>query len=488
MREWQEVHTLQANITQIYNNNLRIGLSAIQKVERQAGELERQAQEARVAYQTQREKDEEKVRREQEGIAQTKKDYEESGRGKRQHAEMEQPVVQQQGGGDSSVGRKRQGTERLSSQPGEQAASSEGGLKMEGGKGGDGSFDVTAWNYGDPVPDVERPPEFDKPQKKTPCRLKDTDCLDPLYAEDELPGQQKGPTTRNPWSQEIEQKVKGGLLSSEQIRQDIEQKVRGGRSSGNRSEGPCDENLGCPDNESGANGPGKDLLAKLNSDLERIQNSQAGTAGGVLQGESFDTGEGSSFDKTAMLRSLRSGLGAYREGKQAYKDVKGFGGGMAGSDSSLPPGQCPETLGFLASRLRTRNPQMVQALNKPITSQIAEAGGSASAIAATRAQVEVYRRNLNEVQTSGKNYGGKDGAYIDLMKDGIMVNEAFINAVQCRANAAPVKPPVNSSSNCNNPDGSLKCLPPTPRMNAPSGSNSGGGYDAKKFDGTIMGR
>lgn len=248
----------------------------------------------------------------------------------------------------------------------------------------------------------------------------------------------------------------------------------------------CDENLGCPDDESGDKGPGKELLAKLDSDLDRIQHSQPGTAGGSLPGESLEAG--SSFDKTAMLRSLRSGLGVYRDGRQAYQNAPGHGGGTAGLESGLPAGQCPETLGFLASRLRTRDPQMIQALNKPITAQIAEAGGSASAIAATRAQIEVYRRNLTEVQTSGKNYGGKDGAYIDLMQDGIMVNEAFITAVQCRTQATRTTPQSSASSNCSNPDGSLKCLPPTPRMKAPRGSIGSGGYDALKFDDFVIGK
>ena len=89
---------------------------------------------------------------------------------------------------------------------------------------------MTAWNYGDPVPGVEQPPAFDKPKKKAPCRLKDTGCLDPLNAGDEPLSSEKGTTMLNPWSQEIEQKVEGGLLSSEQIRQEIEQKVRGGPS------------------------------------------------------------------------------------------------------------------------------------------------------------------------------------------------------------------------------------------------------------------
>ncbi|MBS0165940.1 MAG: hypothetical protein JSR29_07655 [Nitrospira sp.] len=388
MREWQEVRALQANIAVIYNNNLRIGISALQKVEQQARELERQAQEARAAYQAQREKDEEKVRREQEGVVQAKKDYEERGRDKRQQAEMEQPVVQQQGGGESSARGQGHGAELSSSTSGGRAASSEGGSKTPGGKGG-GSFDVTAWNYGDPVPGVERPPEFDKPKKKIPCRLKDTDCLDPLYAVDEPSGQQKGPKTQNPWSQEIEQKVKGGLLSHEQIRQDIEQKVRGGRSSGNRSQSPCDENLGCPDDESGDKGPGKNLLAKLDSDLDRIQNSQAGTAGGALPGESLEAGaSGSSFDKTAMLRSLRSGLGAYRQGRESFSSSGGPGGGFSGGNcpNRVP---VPQELRAIAQRRESSIP-----LDPTIDEMIAKAGSAEAAISGLRQHIDQLRQAL----------------------------------------------------------------------------------------------
>ncbi len=249
---------------------------------------------------------------------------------------------------------------------------------------------MTAWNYGDPVPGVEQPPAFDKPKKKAPCRLKDTGCLDPLNAGDEPLSSEKGTTTLNPWSQEIEQKVEGGLLSSEQIRQEIEQKVRGGPSSSQKGQSKfCDENLGCPDDESSGKGPDKDLLAKLDGDLDRIKNSQAGTADGALPGESLEAGEGgSSSDKTAMLRSLRSGLGVYRQGRETFSSPGGPGGGFSGGNcpSRVP---VPQELRAIAQRRGVSVPP-----DPTIDEMIAQAGSTEGAIFGLRQHIQELQQAL----------------------------------------------------------------------------------------------
>ncbi len=130
--EARQLRAEKRRLETIFNNNFRMGYAALQRAKQQVQEIERQAQEARAAYQAQREKDGKKVRREQEGVAQAKKDYEERERTKRQQAEMEQSVVQQQGGGESSARGQRQGAERSSSMSGGRAASSEGGSKTPG--------------------------------------------------------------------------------------------------------------------------------------------------------------------------------------------------------------------------------------------------------------------------------------------------------------------------------------------------------------------
>lgn len=291
-----ELKAMKAELGRIFDNNLRIGSGALQRMEQQARELERQAGEAYAAYRTQREKDDaikaDQVKREQEEIARAKREQEEKERAQKQQAEMEQvrqtkeSLADEQARGNPSEQSQGARTERNQAQSGGRRSSSEAGAQP-GGRKGDGSFDVTVWNYGDPVPDVERPSEFDKPKRKTPCKLKDTGCLDPLYdggsGTTEMGGRGSANKLRPNISyeqmrQEIEQKVKGGLLSHEQIRQDIEQTVRGGSSTSKGPQGSCDDVLGCLDEKSGVKGS-DDLLAKADSELSHITERGEGRTG-----------------------------------------------------------------------------------------------------------------------------------------------------------------------------------------------------------------
>lgn len=379
-----------------FTNNYHIGLTALQKVQAETARLETEANEAYAAFLVQREKDEERIKREQEEIAQAKKKYEEKEQAKRQQAEMEQAqqaaamARQESAGAGASTELYGEGVEGSRLQPGSasgagsEPSSPDRGSPAPGAGAGGKSFEATAWNYGDPVPGVEHPPEFDKTKKKIPCRLKDTNCLDPRYGGEDTPSQSEGPTSQNPWSQEIEQKIKSGLLSPEQIRQDIEQKVKGGITSSQKSrQQPCDENLGCPDDEPGPKGPSQNLLAKLDSDLDRIQNSQAGTAGGRLPGESLDASEGvSSFDKTAMLKSLRSGLSGYRQGRETFSPSGGSAGTLSG-------GNCPNMVPVPQELRRIAQRQGIEVSPDPtIDTMIRKAGSAEAAISGLRPHIQ----------------------------------------------------------------------------------------------------
>lgn len=222
----------------------------------------------------------------------------------------------------------------------------------------------------------------------------------------------------------------------------------------------CDEILGCPEDESDTNTKDKDLLAKLDADLERIKSGQPGTAGGTLPGESLDAGEdGSSSDKLAMLKSLRAGLGAYRESQQALRDMKKQGkGGTTGDgdiDFSLPPGPCPENLSFLVPRLRSRDPKMHDPAlySVSIRESIKMAGSPGRVIQASRAQVEEFRRALREVAANDGISGEKKRELIDMYKDGIMANEVSARVVECYSRKEGAKGTVRQVPAASQPKG-----------------------------------
>ncbi len=198
----------------------------------------------------------------------------------------------------------------------------------------------------------------------------------------------------------------------------------------------CDENLGCPDDESEEKGPGKDLLVKLNSDLERIQNSQAGTAGGALPGESLESE--SSVDKTAMLRSLRSGLGTYRQGRDALSSSGGSGGGVSGGNCSTRV-PVPQELRAIAQRRGVSVPP------DSTVDQIISQAGSAEAASSG------LRRHIQELQQSLAQWPrGRQDDTRRQMELEVGYEQSLLQAVEvCRrgnSSAQRVAPPVLSNA------------------------------------------
>jgi hypothetical protein len=180
----------------------------------------------------------------------------------------------------------------------------------------------------------------------------------------------------------------------------------------------CDENLGCPDDESGTKGPGKDLLAKLDSDLGRIQNSQPGTAGGALSGETLEAG--SSFDKTAMLRSFRSGLGAYNQGRERFSSSGGTGGGFSGGNcpNRVP---VPQELRAIAQRRGVSVPP-----DPTIDDMIAQAGSAEAASSGLRQHIQELRQSLAQWPRGSQDETRRQ------MELEVGYEQAVVQAMECR--------------------------------------------------------
>lgn len=186
----------------------------------------------------------------------------------------------------------------------------------------------------------------------------------------------------------------------------------------------CDENLGCPEDESDTNTKDKDLLAKLDADLDRIKNGQAGTAGGVLPGESFDAGQGgSSFDKTAMLRSLRSGLGAYNQGREKFSSSGGTGGGFSGGNcpSRVP---VPQELRAIAQRRGVSVPP-----DPTIDDMISQAGSAELASSGLRQHIQELRQALAQWPR------GSQEEIRRQMELEVGYEQSVLQAVECRRGA-----------------------------------------------------
>jgi hypothetical protein len=147
----------------------------------------------------------------------------------------------------------------------------------------------------------------------------------------------------------------------------------------------------------------------------------------------------SSLDRVAMLKSLRSGLGAYRDTKMALNEKNQRQGVIqeeASIDFSLPPGPCPENLSFLIPRLHSRDPKMQDAAlySVSIRESIKKAGTPERVIQASRAQVEEFRRALRDVTSNNGLPPEKKRDLVDTYKDGMMANEASARVVECYIN------------------------------------------------------
>jgi hypothetical protein len=117
------------------------------------------------------------------------------------------------------------------------------------------------------------------------------------------------------------------------------------------------------------------------------------------------------------------------------------GGGPA------PPAACPENLSGVRDRLVTPYDQLASfigpdelesTLTKPIDEMIERGGGFAPSIASGESYVKEYRDILDHEADTRAEYRalGKDDAWIDLylssVRDGITINQAFVDAVRCK--------------------------------------------------------
>jgi len=431
IHEATELRALQGQLDRIFNNNLSIGNAALQKMEQRARELERQAGEALVAYRTQREKDEavkaERIKREQEEMAQTRRAQEERQEaGKRQ--EMEQPKNSTSAASQESESHRQSDrasdrhTERTGTGAPSPSSRSEN-ASLSGGSNGGKSFDVTVWNYGDPVPGVERPAEFDKPKRKSFCHFKDTSCLNPFdggveagggKGKAEQQGQQRGGLSSEKIRQDIDKAVRGGLLSSEQIRQHIDQVVRPGWHD--------------PDKGEDWHDPDKGEGHGMSPDEQLITSSSLSNHASVLPNRSLPSQLPSRKERaqseryrercTGIFNNLQASMQAATNLSLEVADSQGVGNVSAqikGMMSQLPIGY--DDGGELVKQM------------------IVMAGGEDRAIALTRQSLSEWRRYLADLQRhSAKDYAIPQQKYqtlITLGNESVRVSEITLEALDC---------------------------------------------------------
>jgi len=122
------------------------------------------------------------------------------------------------------------------------------------------------------------------------------------------------------------------------------------------------------------------------------------------------------------------------------------------------PATCPVNLSFVKSELVTPYPKLEEFIgkdaldatfSKSIDQMITDSGGVDSAIAGGEHYVQLYQDVLKNEAVMRENFkkNGQDQEWIDTYfssnKDGLTINQAFVDAVKCRAaqNPAPASPP-----------------------------------------------
>lgn len=200
----------------------------------------------------------------------------------------------------------------------------------------------------------------------------------------------------------------------------------------------CDETLGCPEDESDTSGKDKELLAKLDADLERIRNSSSDTAAGTLPGSTLEASQGgSSFDTLAALRSLRSGLGVYRQGREAFSSSGGSSGISSGGNCANTIPYPPEAIAIVQRRGHQLPPMPT------VDAMIQQAGGADSAASALRQQIQSQEQALAQWPA------GREEEVRRLTELTVGHNRQILQAVECRRGASqqPATPPgsVNRS-------------------------------------------
>ena len=112
-----------------------------------------------------------------------------------------------------------------------------------------------------------------------------------------------------------------------------------------------------------------------------------------------------------------------------------------------PPQRCPENLSAAKAKLVTPYDQLAafigsehleRTFTKPVDDMIAAGGGFDHSIAAGERYVQEYKNILANEQATRDEYHsmGKDDAWIDLylssVRDGITINQAFVDAARCK--------------------------------------------------------
>jgi hypothetical protein len=112
-----------------------------------------------------------------------------------------------------------------------------------------------------------------------------------------------------------------------------------------------------------------------------------------------------------------------------------------------PPQSCPENLSAVKAKLVTPYDQLAgfigpeeleNTLTKPIDEMIAHGGGFEPSIASGEKYVQEYNTILADEGGTRAEYKamGKDDAWIDLylssVRDGITINQSFVDAVRCK--------------------------------------------------------
>jgi hypothetical protein len=136
------------------------------------------------------------------------------------------------------------------------------------------------------------------------------------------------------------------------------------------------------------------------------------------------------------------------------------GGGNASTASVEPaPVACPVNLSFVKDKLVTPYPQLEEFIgkdaldatfSKSIDQMITDSGGIDPAIAGGEHYVQLYQEVLKNEAEMRENFkkDGKDQEWIDTYflsnKDGLTINQAFVDAVKCRAAQNPAPSPTTS--------------------------------------------
>ncbi|HEY8016154.1 MAG TPA: hypothetical protein VIE35_09995 [Dongiaceae bacterium] len=139
------------------------------------------------------------------------------------------------------------------------------------------------------------------------------------------------------------------------------------------------------------------------------------------------------------------------------------GGGVATSTeppaAAPAPVTCPVDLSFVKSELVTPYPKLEEFIgkdaldatfSKSIDQMIADSGGVDSAIAGGEHYVQLYQEVLKNEAVMRDNFkkNGQDEEWIDTYflsnKDGLTINQAFVDAVKCRAAQKPASSPTPS--------------------------------------------